>query len=172
MATEQDRIVSTRPAWLPELLTLNFFGGDWERYFAVLYSCFKRDFVDSKPLYKGTRLGLKKHPIIQGKEATFWHLISEGKVEEDRVPDMRRCERICWARPIIEHCDDGAVKTWENVRDGGKRILLWLEEFEYLVILSERNGYTLIWTAFTVTRSHQKAKLQREYEAFHRGRNG
>ena len=172
MATEQDRIVTAKPIWLPDLITLDSFGGDWGRYFAVIYGCFQRDFVHSRPQYKGTVLALKRHPVILGKEATFWHLISEGNVEADRVPDMRRCERICWPRPIIENCDDEAVKTWENVRGRDKRILLWLPKYEYLVILSERNGYTLVWTAFTVTREHQKAKLQREYEAFIKAKNG
>lgn len=171
MATEQHRIVRGRPSWLPELLTLGSFGGDWERYFAALYASFQQDFVHGRPLYKGTRLALKRHPVIQEKEATFWHLISEGSVEEERTPDLRRCERICWARPVIEHCDDEAVKTWENTRGSDKRILLWLNEYEYLVILSERNGYTLLWTAYTVTRRHQIDKLRREYEAFVRARN-
>ncbi|MNH30689.1 hypothetical protein D3C79_909980 [compost metagenome] len=44
------------------------------------------------------RLGLKRHPVIQGKEATFWHMISEGNDEAERLPDLRRCERIRWPR--------------------------------------------------------------------------
>lgn len=55
---------------------------------------FYLDFLDSKPVFQGRRLGLKRHPLSQGKEATFWHMISEGTTEEKRTPDFRRCERI------------------------------------------------------------------------------
>lgn len=155
------------PTWsLPEIITLDSFGGDWERFFVAIYECFRRDFVYSRPVYKGQRLGLKSHPVIEGKEATFWHLISDGETEAERLPDLRRCERICWPRYIIENLNDPSVKVWENVRSGKKRTLLWVEDAEYLVVIAERTGYALIWTAYTVTRNNQKAKLRREYEAF------
>jgi hypothetical protein len=169
MATEHDRLVIDAPVWLPELITLNSCGGDWHRYLDAVYDCFQQDFVRGRTTYRGVRLAMKRHPVIDGREATFWHLISEGSSEQDRTPDMRRCERIGWPRQIIDHCDDPAIKTWETVRGNDKRILLWLDEQEYLVVLAARTGYTLIWTAYTVTRSHQKDKLQREYEACNKG---
>jgi len=49
----------------------------------------------------GKRLGLKRHPMTQNKEATFWHMIQEGSVESERIPDIRRCERIRWPRPSV-----------------------------------------------------------------------
>jgi hypothetical protein len=102
----------------------------------------------------------------QGKEATFWHLISEGKVEGERLPDMRRCERIRWPRPIIEHADEPVIKIWENKRKRETRICIWFEDVEYLVVLASRKGYVLLWTAYPVTWAHTKRKLQKEYEAF------
>lgn len=113
-------------------------------------------------------MGLKKHPLSNGKEATFWHMISEGGQEDERGIDLRRCERIRWPRPIIEHEAHRTIKTWENKRRGEKRICLWLESEEYLVILAERKGYILPWTAYLVTQPHRKRKLQKEYETFRR----
>jgi hypothetical protein len=112
------------------------------------------------------RLALKRHPVIQGKEATFWHLISEGKGEEERLPDLRRCERIRWPKPIIEHSDEATIKVWGNERKGEKRVCLWLEQEEYLVVLAERRGYILLWTAYLVKEKHRKVKLQKEYETY------
>jgi len=155
----------TRPDWLPALVLFSNYDGDWDRYVQVLYGFFKQDFVDSKPSFSGTKLGLKRHPIIQEKEATFWHLISEGKYEAERLPDLRRCERIRWPRPIIEHCNGDEIKIWENVRETEKRICLWFEEQEYLVVLAKRQDYILLWTAYPVTEDHRKRKLRREYEA-------
>jgi hypothetical protein len=152
-------------AWLPALALFEEYGGDWDRYLEALYAFFKQDFIDSRPAYNGVTLALKRHPVIQNKEATFWHIISEGDSEADRVPDMRRCERIRWPRPVIEHSADAAIKIWSNERRGEKRICLWLEDAEYLVILAERKGYILLWTAFTVEQEHSKRKLRREFAA-------
>lgn len=149
--------------WLPDLVLFEDFNGDWERYLNELYKYFSQDFISNKPKYKGIKLALKKHPMELGKEATFWHIISTGKNEDDRIPDIRRCERIRWPSPIIDHDTDDNLKVWQNRRNSDTRICLWLENEEYLVILSERKGYLLLWTAYMVTRSHQKRKLQKEY---------
>lgn len=82
------------------------------------------------------------------------------------MPDLRRCERIRWPRPIVENGVEPSIKIWENERKGDRRICLWLEQQEYLVILSSRNNYILPWTAYMVTAEHHKRKLQKEYDAF------
>ena len=155
-----------QPIWLPPLVLLNDYGGNSEAYLEAVYTIFKEDFIDSKPTFQGIRFSLKRHPLFQDKEATFWHVTSEGRQETERTPDFRRCERICWLRPIIENAEDPAIKVWENERKGEKRICLWLEIKEYLVILAKRDGYVLLWTAYLVTQPHQQRKLQKEYEAY------
>lgn len=154
--------------WLPPLVLFQDYGGSWNTYVEALYQHFKKDFVDSKPHFEGRRVGLKRYPLEQGKEATFWHMISEGTIEKDRLPDFRRCERIRWPRPIIEHSKDDAIRVWKNRRQGGTRICLWLESENYLVVLADRDDYVLPWTAYLVEQPHQKRKLQREYEAYWR----
>lgn len=158
--------MNNMPDWLPPLVLFEICSGNWEKYLELLYAYFKKDFIESKPTFRGTKLGLKRDPITQGKEATFWHFISEGDEETDRVPDFRRCERIRWPRPIIENGVEPSVKIWENERKGDRRICLWLEQQEYLVILSKRKNYILPWTAYMVTKEHHKHKLQKEYDAF------
>ena len=154
------------PSWLPDLIFLESCGGNWKRYLNILYTCFKTDFVDSKPVFQGQKIALKRHPLSQNKEATFWHLISEGKSEEERNIDLRRCERIRWPKVIIENSGDSSVKVWKNIRRSEVRICLWLEKQEYLVILAERKGYILPWTAYMVTKPHRKKKLQKEFEDY------
>ncbi len=152
--------------WLPALMLFSDYDGNWEQYLTAMYDAFCTQFVTSTPVFRGTRLGLKRHPMIQGKEATFWHMITEGNVEKERLPDFRRCERIRWPRPVIEHETDHTVKVWKNRRKGETRICIWLEAEEYLVILSERKGYILPWTAYLVVKGHQKRKLQQEFESY------
>ncbi len=157
--------MNPKPAWLPSLVLFSDYEGNWRKYVDALHTFFKGDFVDNQPKFRDQKVVLKRYPMSQGKEATFWHLVSEGEVEDDRLPGMRRCERIRWPRPIIEHSNETVVKVWKNERKGETRVCLWLEKQEYLVILAERKGYVVLWTAYTVTREHRKRKLQREYEA-------
>lgn len=155
--------------WLPPLVLLDESGGEWDRYVEKVYEYFKHDFIDHKPIFRGRRLGLKRHPLSQGKEATFWHFTSEGPDEPNRIPDLRRCERIRWPRPIIELGDAKGVKVWTSIRNNELRIHLWLESKDYLVVLADRGDYLLPWTAYPVTRDHTRRKLQKDYEACRNG---
>lgn len=160
--------------WLPPLVLLRDHGGEWERYLEAVYAWFKQDFINSKPVFQGRRLGLKRHPLTDGKEATFWHMTSEGQDEENRLPDLRRCERIRWPKQVIEHDTDPAIKIWRNQRGHEERVCLWLVPENYLVILADRGEYILPWTAYLVEQSHQQRKLQKEFEEYwkQRGING
>jgi hypothetical protein len=158
------------PDWLPPLTLFTEYNGDWEAYLNAIYAYFKKDFIDNKPMFQGRRLGLKRHPLTKGKEATFWHMISEGLVEEKRIPDLRRCERIRWPKPVIEHSEDSGIKYWVSVKRNENRIHIWLEAEDYIVVLADRKGYLLPWTAFLVTKNHTRAKLRKEYEAYWKGR--
>lgn len=151
--------------WLPDLIEYNDYG-DWDEYLKVIHGVFQDDFVRRQPpTFRGARMGVKKHPIVDGLEATFWHFISTGKgSEDDRVPDFRRCERIAWPRPIIEAVDDGRVRCWPTERRGEIRMVLAVEDFSYVVIIAVRKEYVLPWTAYFVEHEHRRKKLRKEYE--------
>lgn len=150
--------------WLPALVLLADHGGDWNLYLDAVYGYFRQDFVVSAPLWEGTRVALKRHPVEQGKEATFWHLISEGRTEADRLPDIRRCERIRWPRPIIEAVRAGRVCCWRNQREHEARVVIALDDFSYVVVLAQRKNYVILWTAYWIEREHRRKKLRKEYE--------
>ena len=157
--------MSAEPAWLPPLISLDAHGNCWTAYAAAVCSVFKADFIDSPPFLRGRRIGLRREPKYQNREWAFWHVIQEGNVEEGRTPDLRRCERIGWIRAIIEHAHDPRVKAWENRRDGDRRLLLWLEAQDFLVVLGLRGmGYALLITAYPTDRGHTRRRLQKEYE--------
>ena len=88
---------------LPELIELSQFGGNFAQYLEAVYEIFKNEFVLRRPSFRGIRLGLKKHPMYNNKEATFWHMTSEGEDEQNRLPDLRRLERIKWPSFMIDN---------------------------------------------------------------------
>lgn len=114
-------------------------------------------------MFRGEKLALKRDRLIEGKEATFWHIISEGRQEAERLPDLRRCERVRWPRPVVDHADAPELKVWCNHRHGEERVCLWFEAQDYLVVLARRKRYLLLWTAYPVTQEHTRGKLRREW---------
>ncbi|MBE0430692.1 MAG: hypothetical protein IBX67_02580 [Dehalococcoidia bacterium] len=165
----------TKPSWLPPLVCFSHFGGEWDRYIEAVYTYFKADFIDSRAHFRNRVITLKRHPLLGGKETTFWHITSEGEEEDKRVPDIRRCERIRWPRPMIEHHDDGSIRCWPNIRATARRrnerrIVLWFYDEDYVVVLADRGRYVLLWTAYYVSWGHTRRKLLREYEDYQKRR--
>ncbi len=151
---------------LPSLVLMEDFQYDWNQYLEAIYQYFRQDFVTSTLYFEGKRFSLKRHPMIKGKEATFWHIITEGKEEDERLPDLRRCERIRWPRAMIMAHNSGLMKCWRNIRKGEERVVIALEDFSYVVVLADRGNYVLLWTAFCVERQHNRRKLRKEYEEY------
>jgi hypothetical protein len=154
------------PVWLPHLVSVN---GQWERVVAMLYRIFVHDFIVSSPLYEG-RLILWDDRKLDGQyEEGFWHLITrEDYTTGNRLFDPPRAERLPWCAPVINNSGDPAVKLW-NYREGGGRIrtYLWLEQFDYVIILeirSQRRGeVAFLFTAFHVDGASTRKKLQNKY---------
>jgi len=174
-----DRSGAMSTEWLPALLLMESVGNDWTKYLELLHGHFVADFVDSQPKWPRKRVGLKKHPIIAGKAATFWHFTSEGEVEADRIPCMRRCERIRWPRPMMDEFDAEPPGTtgcrvlwWKEERRGEERYLLAPADFSYVLVVADRGDYVLPWTAYPTKYPHQQRKRRNAYEAFWKAQKG
>ena len=155
-----------KPVWLPELILMESFGGNWEHFLAAVYSVFEQDFIRTKPAFRGKRLGLKRYPERDGKSATFWHMTTTGEVEAEREPDVQRCERICWPKPVIENSTAPELKVWAEPNGKNQRIHIWFEDESYLVVLDDRRDYILPWTAFFIEREHQRKKYNKRWERY------
>jgi len=152
--------------WLPSLVLFEQYEGDWGKYIEVVYKYFKEDFIDSRPEFVDRAVRLKRYPLYQNKEYTFWHITSEGEEEDERIPDIRRCERIRWPRPVIEHSATEFIRCWPNKRGQEKRIVLWFYKEDYVVVLADRRRYVLLWTTYLVTYKHTRDRLLKEYEEY------
>ena len=164
--------------WLPPLVPLADSGGNWDQYLDTLYQHFQTDFLNSLPRWPGKRVGLKRHPLRENKEATFWHFISEGDDESARNLDEPRCERIRWPRATMESFTNQRPKNgdrivwWKNQRGQESSFILALADFSYLTVVRDRGEYVLPWTHYIVELSHRREKHRREYEAYWKGQNG
>lgn len=150
-------------SWLPPLVVYDQ-EEHWPTYIDRIYALFKAGMIDSRPPFRGRRLGLKKHPLTDGKEATFWHMITEGPEEAKRIPAFDRCARVEWPRALIAAADTDKVLCWSYRKKNKLRIGIALPDFSYKVVLDDRGEYLLPWTAFIIPES-RRARYRAEYEA-------
>ncbi|MBA4721266.1 MAG: hypothetical protein H2067_09085 [Alcanivorax sp.] len=130
----------------------------WEDYENYIYQIFMDTVVNGRLRFQGCPVKSQYRPETNGKGFSFWHLISEGKKEEERTPDFRRCERVRWFSWLIENaatCD--ALCWWENRRGTATHIVIWHEAEKFAVVLAKRNGYFLIKTAYVVKSGRERA---------------
>ena len=150
----------------PDLLRLNDFGGDWPTYEAALNRVFMGEIARAGLVFQGDAVNCRRHEEFAGRWASYWHLVQEGKVEEDRTPDLRRCERLRWVPWVIQNASaHPEIEEWQNVRKTETNTLLWYRE-EYLVILGRRNGYWLLRSAYCTEQGGRISQLRRERDAF------
>lgn len=148
----------------PKLIKSEDFNS-YNEFIESVYLKFKSDFIDDTVKFQGQKIAMKKHPMLSGKEITFWHLISSGNNEENKVPDTKRCEYVPWIKYLIINYQK--YKYWENervTRKGYKRrICIATNDFIYRVILETRPGYTLLWTAYPARNTRDIRKAEKEY---------
>jgi hypothetical protein len=150
----------------PDLVPFNAFGGDWTAYETELYRLFTSEIARGQIQFRGVSVNCRRLPETAGRWASFWHLVQEGRVEDDRTPDLRRCERIRWVRWVIENAPTHSeIDEWQNIRGTETNTLLWYRE-EYLVVLAQRGDYWLLKTAYCTSKSGRIRQLRRERDAF------
>ena len=154
--------------WLPPLVLLEEYNGSWDVYLDAVYGHFRTDFLCSRLCFRNVRVGLKRHPVVRDKEATFWHFISEGKVEADRTINLRRCERIRWPRQMLEQETALQLPVWTQERKGKPRIVIALPDFSYIFVLDERttetgDHYYLPWTTIYVEYERRRGEYRQEW---------
>ena len=151
---------------LPELILFEEYKGNFILYNDAVYAIFKNDFVKNKPVFQNKKLSLKSHPLIDGKEYTYYHFTHSGNIENERIPDLRRMERIGFPKPMIELSHNKNLKVWRNKRGTHERILILYEKERYLVILEDRKNYILPWTAYLIKDNSRIRRLLIEYQCY------
>lgn len=141
------------PEWLPEKANVN----PWtEDTYEMLYEIFCLDIRDYDLRYIGNNVWI--FPDIEdGKEKIFWHLTTrsgerkkiprrkrkfypEGQAdtEIERLPDLRRCERLLWVKPLIEHPSEPEVFAWDYEEgDLTIKTYIWIKDYDFVVIMKK-----------------------------------
>jgi len=151
---------------LPDLIVLEDYNGNFSLYNDAVYAVFKNDFVKNRPIFQEKKLALKTHPLIENREYTYYHFTHSGNIETERIPDLRRMERIGFPKPMIDCSDSEQLKVWRNKRGTSDRILILHEAERYLVVLEDRKDYILPWTAYLIEGESRLRRLLAEYQNY------
>lgn len=150
------------PSWLPPMATVS----PWtNETYDELYAIFKRDFKDSPALYEGNSVWFFPD-MDSGKEVVFWHMTSRTDKETgERLPDLRRSERLPWARPMIDHSNQPEVLAWDYEEgDRTVKTYVWLKDHDFLVLMKKyRRGGRRLITSYYVDQPHTRRSLEKKY---------
>ena len=155
----------------PKFRVEDFPGADyaerWKAFLDGIYQVFLRDVVHGGLRFQDKPVRCRYHEPCDGKHYSFWHLMSEGKEEQARTPDLERCARIPWIATVIRNAADAAhVRWWENKRASSRgvktHVPLWLFEQDYVVILEKRLDFWLLITTYCL-RPRQVDKFAEEW---------
>lgn len=166
------------PEWLPNMIKVNPWSD--QKTYDELYRVFCRDIRNYDLRYFGNKVRFF-YGLEDGKEKIFWHLTSRQqdkiprrkmkfhKTNQDkpeRLPDLRRCERLNWIKPIIEHPTDGEVLSWDYEEGNSNiRTYVWIKNFDFVVIMKKMpNGKRMLITSFYVDKEYKRNDFERKYE--------
>lgn len=158
--------MSDTPSFLPPMLNLD---GDWNTILSHLYAVFVRDFKESQTYHRGVKVIYNDTIKSDGleKEEGFWHVVSKFDDNTgNRLIDYPRAKRLPWAKPLMESTERPEVKVWqyrEGTADRGLRTYIWLENYNYALILQRKKNVFYWVTAFYVE-SWKQRDLRRRYE--------
>jgi len=158
--------MSDTPPFLPAMLDLD---GDWDTILARLYSVFVKDFKGLQTYHRG--LKVKYNETIRadglGKEEGFWHAVTRLCQDTgERLIDYPRAKRLPWAKPLMESPERPEIKVWqyrEGTADRGLRTYIWLENYNYALVLHKKK-YVLYWVSAFYVESWKQKDLKRKYE--------
>jgi len=167
-------VIDLEEVCLPDIIECNDLT-QWNFYLEQLYqNVFVPDFIKTKPTFRGLPVVIRREPRDGEWEHGFTHmthvdLLHNSSNQNDRIPDLRRSERVNWVRKIIEHdeCFNkkrcGEILYWEEMYRGRIRSNLLFESERFLVVLEKaRNAYLLI-TSFYIEEDYSLERRKKKY---------
>lgn len=160
----------------PPLIPLSNYAG-WQAYEDAIYAIYLETVAHAGLTFCGNQVKVRFRPETKHKGYGFWHLISEApdqrnRNEDDRIPDLRRCERVRWVAWCIQNADAGEAgfSWWENERGRETHIVVWAEQQDFAVVLAKRQTqegprFYLLKTAYCL-RGRTIEKFRKERDAW------
>ena len=162
--------------WLTPIINFDDYENNWEKYNKKLYEVFIKDFIATNLYFKRKKVQIRINPKQDNYEHAFIHLTcTSTKMSDDpndRIPDLRRCERIEWNRKIIENynCIQNCIGCkkilyYEHMYNNNVRINLFFPDARFKVIIEKREKYFLLVTGYYIEFDRT---IEKEYERYNK----
>ncbi len=157
----------------PLLILLSDYSSQGEFLDAIL-KLFLGDFVTNTTKFRSQKIVLKKRPTnwLDGIEYdwTFHHIITKENQNNDNIREFNiaRAERIKFPKLYIDDHQTSLsnYKIWSRTKNNETKYYISDNNYDYLVILSQRKNYIMLLSAFPIETNHYKYKLKKEYEQY------
>ncbi|MFO0764380.1 MAG: hypothetical protein U0518_06065 [Candidatus Gracilibacteria bacterium] len=134
-----------------------------------IYPIFRSTLGNKSAIFLDFPVNLKKKPYLDLDgimyEWGFHHIITIEKLgSEDREFCLPRAKRIRFPRHYIDSVD--TLKVWQRAKNNEQKYYISDENFDYLVVLSQRKDYIVLISAFPIDSNRYKQKMLKEYEHY------
>lgn len=159
-----------RPEWLPKELEINT--SSLQEDYRLLHEVFVRDLSDLSSVKidgKGVFIDRSKDNFYPEYERGFLHFVTRGK-KDCRVIDYSRAKKLNWILPVLLHYREPEIKAFWSKGPKDESLYLWLEEFDFLIILknwkSSKNRETrILVTSYSVDSQYRHVLKKRFQKA-------
>lgn len=147
-----------------------------------LYKTFCLEYKDAVIMYEKLPVQIRRDPLWNQKEETFWHFISNthqnGHIGE-YIVDETRAKRLLWAKDLIlnspcqfqskDHNCKG-IFIWDvPYRKTFRRKFLHVK-YSQLLVIEKRENYWLLITCHKLDNFHKKEEIKKYNEAISKKR--
>lgn len=171
------------PEWLPDMVQVSPWctSGSDDTY-EILYRIFCRDIKNHELKYVEYNVWFFNE-LEDGKEKIFWHLTSREQksrkvprrkkrfydtdtIPAERLPDLRRSERLPWVRSLIENCGKSEISAWDYEEgDGSIKTYVWSENYDFVVVMKKYPDQSRrLVTSFYIDVDYKRHNFERKYD--------
>ena len=152
------------PNWLDRELPLN---GTLDEVYKYLHRIFIRDLGNLSGITvdgKGVCIDMGRDNDMPQYERAFMHFITRT-CGDIRSIDFERARKLHWVRRVLEHYTEPEVAAFWHIGPKGPVLYLWLEDYDFVLILKDQKGkrhrnLRIMVTAYSVDSEYRRI-LQR-----------
>lgn len=134
----------------------------------LIYSEFKRDFIDNNLVIDGLKVKvILKKSAVEGFETfpeTFVHLITRKGQSQKRTFDRHRANKIHWVRCILEKRTDEAILYFEYPENEKIRNYYWYRSEGFILIMEKIIPDYIIITSFNIDDKQNEIYFEKRYQ--------
>lgn len=139
-------------------------------YLNTLYPIYEQKIASANLKFRGKPVCLFRELNYNLQQQSFEHLTTKGN--NDRLYNLKRCERLTWIHDILQGICDGC-SNYRVFRDSKwkprkstrcVRYIIWCVKEDYVIILEDRQDKVMLITAYCVLYTSKRKDLESMYQ--------